>query len=350
MASVRRLLIIKLSAMGDVLHALPVSAALGQAFPQIELAWAVEEPFAPLLEGNPYLTEVFALPKLRPGKLRSPAYRRDYFGRLGAIRRRGFDLALDLQGLTKSALIAAASGAPTRLGYHWLREAARYIERPLPKRPESVHIVEQYLDTARFLGAQVEKAHFPLFIPESDAQAADALLCAEGIAPGAPFLSVNPAAGHPLKQWGIANYAALMDQAQARFGLPVALVTADRAVAEAVKAAARQPFADLSGRTSLKQLAAVLRRNAVHVCGDTGSGHLAAALERPVIALFGPTDPDRACPYGQRANALSFRAVCSPQCNWHHCVYSQPRCLAQITVETVLDRLAEALAQRRDSS
>lgn len=343
MASVRRVLIIKLSAMGDILHALPVSSALGEAYPHLEISWAVEEMFVPLLAGNPYVRHVIPLPKLRGSRLRSAAFRRDYFHRLRDIRSQRFDLSLDLQGLTKSALIASASGARIKLGYHWLREAARFVERPVPRRPESIHIVEQYLDVARFLGAEPKRVTFPLAIPPEEEAAVEAMLCEGGVAPGTPFVSVNPAAGHPLKQWGVENYAALMDAIHDRLGLPAALVTADRPVAAAVAAAAKRPFLDLSGRTNLKQLAEALRRSAAHICGDTGSAHLAAALERPVIALIGPTDPDRACPYGQRANVFTYREQCAARCNWHHCAYPKPRCLAAIQVEAVTARIAQLL-------
>src|SRR5690348_6627722 len=124
MGSVRRVLIIKLSALGDIIHALPVSAALKASFPHVELTWAVEEGFAPLVAGNPFLSHILTLPKVRGRQLRSPAFHREYFRRLRDVRMRRFDLTLDLQGLTKSAVVAAASGARLRLAYHWLREAA----------------------------------------------------------------------------------------------------------------------------------------------------------------------------------------------------------------------------------
>jgi heptosyltransferase-1 len=343
---VRRVLIIKLSALGDILHALPVSAALGDAFPQWEISWAVEEPFAPLLTGNPYLTDVIGLPKVRSDRLRAAAFRRDYFARLGAIRNRRFDLTLDLQGLTKSAVIALATGAPCRLGYHWLREAARYVETPVPRRAESVHIVDQYLDVARFLGVEPDPVRFPFCIPEEEDRAVTAMLCREGLEPGTPFVAVNPASALAIKQWGTAHYAALLDAVQDGLALPSVLVTADQKVAAEVQAAARRPFVNLAGRTNLKQLAAALRRCAVHVCGDTGSGHLAAALGRPVVALIGPTDPDRACPYGQRANVISRREMCGAGCNWHHCEYAGPRCMAAISVADVMQKLASLLAAK----
>src|SRR5207244_5211797 len=113
-------------------------------------------------------------------------------------------------------------------------------------------------------------------------------------------------------QEGATNSPACMDATRNKLGLPVVLLTKERAVAEAVAAAARRPFVDLTGRTDMKQLAAVLRRCTVHVCGDTGSGHLAAAFGRPVVSLMGPTDPERVCPYGQREGVITYKHLCDP--------------------------------------
>ena len=343
MTAVQRVLIIKMSALGDILHALPVSAALGDAYPHLEISWAVEEPFAPLVVGNPYLKETILLPKLRGSKLKEQAFRQDYFQRLRGIRERHFDMVLDLQGLSKSAILAMASGAKIRLGYHWLREVARLCEKPIPRRPESIHIVDQYLDVARFLGAEPNPVRFPIAIPEADSAAVQAMLCESGVETGTPFVSVNPASALAIKQWGAERYAALMDAVQTELGLHAVLVTADKVVAAQVEAAAKRPFVNLVGRTSLKQLAAVLQQSAVHVCGDTGSAHLAAAMERPVVALIGPTDPDRACPYHQRANTLSHREVCGPHCDWHHCEYASPRCMEAIPVAEVVAQIRKNL-------
>jgi heptosyltransferase-1 len=325
MNSLQRVLIIKMSALGDIIHALPVAAALGDAYPHLEISWFVEAPLAPLLTGNPYLKEVIALPKYRGKDLRSMRCLRDVGRHLQAVRRRRFDLTLDLQGLTKSAMVAYASGAKLRFGYHWLREVAPMVERPIPLRPESLHIVDQYLDVARFLGAPVAKPRFPFYMSEGDRGTVDALLCAEGIQQDTPFVALNPASAKAIKQWGAERYAALSDMLFEQYSLPSVLVTADTAVAEEVMAAAQHPLISLAGRTNLKQLACVLERSAVHVCGDTGSGHLAAALGRPVVSIIGPTDPERVCPYGQRANTLSRRESCGAACDWHHCEFAHPR-------------------------
>ncbi len=344
MSAVRRVLIIKMSALGDVIHALPVSAALKEAFPHIEITWAVEEAFAPLVSGNPYLAHVLTIPKMRGRSLRSLRFHREYLRRLRDIRTRRFDLTLDLQGLTKSAVVAAASGAHRRLGYHWLREAAGWVERPVPRRPESVHVVDQYLDVARFLGAEPKRVWFPFHVPDEDEQAVDKMLCSVGISPGSRFVSINPASAVAIKQWGAEKYARLMDGLSENLDIPTVLVTADKAVAAEVSQLVRRPFGNLSGRTNLKQLASVLRRSAVHVCGDTGSGHLAAALERPVVALIGPTDPDRACPYGQRANVVQHHEACGAACTGRRCEYDQPNCQAAITVSETFERVRRILS------
>ena len=336
---VQRVLIVKLSAIGDVIHALPVAAALKETYPHLLIDWAVEEPFVPLLSGNPCLQNVIPLPKLRGSRLRSAGFRRDYRKRLQALRENRYDVSLDLQGLTKSAVVAVASGAKVRLGYHWLREAAKLLEKPVPRRPESVHIVEQYLDVARFLGANPAIVRFPFQIPAEDAIIVENLLAEAGLNSGAKFITLNPASAKPEKEWDAAKFAALADAIFAQSETPAVLVTADIAAAQRGADAAKNPLINLAGRTNLKQLAEVLRRGRAHVCGDTGSGHLAAALGVPVVSLFGPTDPARSCPYGQAAGVVSHRELCDPNCRGHKCALPRPRCMDAITVAEVFDRL-----------
>ena len=159
------------------------------------------------------------------------------------------------------------------------------------------------------------------------------------MAPGAKFVTLNPASAKPEKEWAADKFAALADAIFAQSGTPAVLVTADIAAAQRVVDAAKKPVINLAGRTNLKQLAEVLRRGSAHVCGDTGSGHLAAALNVPVVSLFGPTDPIRSCPYGQDALVVSHRDICDPNCRGHKCVLPRPRCMDAITVAEVFARL-----------
>jgi len=345
MNAIQRVLIVKVSAMGDIIHALPVCAALKDAYPHLEISWAVEEAFVPLLEGNPCLTSLVVLPKIRGRDLRRLAFYKAYFDKIRCACGKGIDLSLDLQGLTKSAVIAFKSGAKIRLGYHWLREGAKLLEKPVPRRPQSVHIVDQYLDVAYALGASTKHVRFPFYIPEADDTAIDDLLIRSGVDPGAPYVCVNPASARAMKQWSAERFGSLMDRMYGATGRPCVLVTADVGVAAEAASHAKRPVANLAGKTTLKQLAAVLRRGTVHVCGDTGSGHLAAALGRPVVSLIGPTDPDRACPYGQRENAITQREVCGVQCDGRKCQFDRPRCMDAIQVDDVANKALSLMCQ-----
>lgn len=336
-SSVERVLIIKLSAMGDIIHALPVSAALKRSFPHLSLHWAVEDRFAQLVRYNPYLSGIIELPKLSGSRLRTIRGWRDWGAGLKSVRRAGFELTIDLQGLSKSAAVAVASGAKQRIGYHWLRELAPMIERPVPQRSTSLHIVDQYLDVAHYLGADVSDPVFPLSVPSDDTAIVDGLLQEAGVGSDEVFVSINPASAQRIKEWGPENYGKLVDGLMDRAGIRSVLVTADREVAGAVIRASRAGCVDLSGKTNLLQLADLLRRSAVHVCGDTGSGHIAACFEIPVVTIVGPTDPDRSCPYGQRHNSLSRRDLCGSGCRTHHCQFATPRCLQGVQVEEVLN-------------
>ncbi len=360
MKTIRRVLIVKLSAIGDLVHALPVSAALGDAFPHLELTWIVEPMSAPMVTGNPYLKEVIVLPaEWRINRFSPQAFRR--FRALSRdLRARGFDMALDLQGLSKSALVAWASGAKYRYGYDWLQEIAPLLERRVPRRPESLLAVEQYLDVARFLGAPVNEVKFPLHIPEEADAASREMLRAAGVDPEAPFAVVNPSAGgwgH--KGWPPDRTSALVEALGRREGLPVVLVgsNADLELTHVILRSAEPAPASLVGRTDLKQLAAVIRLAAVHVSGDTGSAHVAAALGVPTICFFGRSDPRKFAPYGWERFAISHRECCAEPCRRFHdstpinrkqkCFAPPPRCLNAVTVEEVLSAVHGALEERK---
>jgi heptosyltransferase-1 len=358
MSCVRRVLIVKLSAIGDVVQALPVSAALGDAYPHLEMTWVVEESAAPMVEGNPYLKEVLVLPN-RMKKRLSPATIPLFLALRRNLRARKFDVALDLQGLSKSALIAWASGAQYRFGYDWMREFAPLWVKRIPRRPESVHVVEQFLDVARFLGAPVSQVKFPLYIPEEEVVHAQALLQEVGIDPKRPYMVINPSeGGGGYKSWGAARWAALLNSLQqSNERLPTVLVgsKADLPMAEAILSYTLSPPSSLVGRTNLKQLAAILRDAAVHLAGDTGSAHIAAALGTPVVSIFGRTNPLRLAPYGQSDLALHHRECCKAVCLRYHqtapinakqkCLAPPPRCIEAVTVPEVAEAMRCALAR-----
>ncbi|MDW8321527.1 MAG: lipopolysaccharide heptosyltransferase II [Armatimonadota bacterium] len=343
---IERVAIVKLSSIGDVVHALPVSAALKRSFPHLQIAWITEERCAEMVTGNPYLYEVITIPgKAWRHSAWHPHTWKEVRQVVGTLRSRQFQLVIDLQGLLKSAVVAWLTGAPIRIGYHWQREGAWLFNRVVPRAPSSVHVVQEYLDVARYLGAETEPVEFPLYIPPEADEKVCCLLEEEGIEPSDRFISINPSAGQPFKRWRTERWAELITQIDRQHRIPVVLVggKADRPLVEEIRSRTPAPFADTVGRTNLKELAAILRRSVVHLCGDTGSAHISVALGRPVIGLYGPTNHLRTAPYGQQHRIITHKHEC-PVCNRH------PRrehsdCMDMITVSEVMDTLQRTLLE-----
>lgn len=343
MKAVRRVLIIRGSAIGDVLHATPLAAALKQSYPHLEITWITEEICGDIVTGNPYLHDVIVQPRSRwkQGRRRSPRIWAEYLGFLRQLRARRYDVSIDLQGYAKSALLALAANAPCRLGWWRMRDGANLVSHPLPRLPASVHRVDWFLDVARALGADTSTPAFALDIPLEARVHTDALLRAGGIRPDQPYAVLNRAAGDATRRWSEAGFAQIAWELARRYGLPSVLVGVgeDKSGNAAIQAgyqelaqaeahhhenAARvSPPLDLAGQTDLKQLFALLDRCAIQISGDTGSLHIASALNRPVVALFGASDPAHAGPWGQMENVVSRRDLCRPDCSLRHCAYNQ---------------------------
>lgn len=347
MQRIERVAIVKLSSIGDVVHALPVSAALKRSFPHLQITWITEERCAEMVTGNPYLHEVITIPgkAWRHGAWH-PSTWQEVRRVVSALRSRRFQLAIDLQGLLKSAVVAWLTGAPIRIGYHWQREGAWLFNRVVPKEPTSVHVVQEYLDVARYLGAETEPVEFPLFIPPEADERACRLLEEEGIRPPDGFISINPSAGQPFKRWRTERWAELITLIDRQYQLPVVLVggKADRPLADDIRSRTSVPFADVVGRTTLKELAALLRRGAVHLCGDTGSAHISVALGRPVIGLYGPTNHLRTSPYGQQHRMITHKHEC-PVCHSRKPRREHSDCMDMITVSEVMHMLERTLLE-----
>lgn len=329
----RAILLVKLSSIGDVVHCLPVLAAVRRRYPDAHLAWAVGPAAEDLVAGNPHLDETLVLggdedqpPHLRAlPPLSAPRRLRE------ELHRRGFDLALDLQGLFKTALIAYLSGAPRRIGFRNLQEGAFLLnnQRIVPDRRDC-HAVEGYLGFAHALGAPTEPLDFSIAIAERDREIVDSLLAGHD-----QLVALVPGARWPSKRWPAERFAAVADYLASRHRLtPVILGSAgDRPLADRIQAASRAPVISLCGQTSLKQLAEVLRRCRLTVANDTGPMHISAAMGTPTLAIFGPTDPRRLAPFGKGHAVACMPTPCAP-CRRRECRHL--RCLEAVSVEQVL--------------
>lgn len=333
MPDCRRLLIIKPSSLGDVAHALPTVAALRRRFQTARLTWLVKREWAEVLEGNPDIDEVLAVDLSFSG----------WPAAIQRVRAGRFDLVVDLQGLLRSALLSKVSGAPVRVGFANGREGSPwfYTDR-VPVPILGMHAVDRYLLIPRFLGASAEPppvSDFPLPADPAADDRVSALLASEHIRSGTVLVAMNPTARWATKQWSPASCAETADRLQQQGDVRVVLIGGgeDRVVGERVIRHMRTVPIDLIGKTTLKELIALLRRALVLVTNDSGPMHLAAAVGTPVVALFGPTDPARTGPYGPGHVVLRSGVPCSP-CFSRRCTNANlMECLTTIRAEQVVE-------------
>lgn len=339
------ILVVKLSAIGDVIHALPVSYAIKEQYPEAHLTWVVEQAAYAILADNPCIDELILFEK---AKFRSIG---GFLREIGPFRRRlrtrRYDASLDLQGLFKSAAIAWNAGAKLRIGTANMREGAHLVSRPVRGAHAEGHIVERYLDVARALGCRVGEVRFPVSVSDRDRMAADTLLAREGVQEERPFVAFAVGANWPNKRWPVEHFAALADRLYHAHYVPVLVGGGrlDATLAEDILRASEIPPVNLVGRTNLKQLAHVFTRAALVLGGDTGPVHLAAGLRVPTVMLMGPTDANRNGPYGQLQNAIEVDRPCRG-C-WKRACPKGLDCLAAISVDAVAAKIGAVLRSVR---
>ena len=305
-----RILIVRLSAIGDVIHTMPVLCALRAHFPQAMIAWAVEERAAVLLRGHEALDELIELPR---GFLKSPGVVLRLRNRL---RERAFDVAIDTQGLTKSALVGWLSGAKRRIGL--ARPAGRELspwfanERVLPT---ATHVIDQNLELLVPLGIQRPEVRFQVPEDDADRQTAGRWILEANMDNAAGVAIVNPGAGWPSKLWPPERYAQVARHLGLAWRLGVLVVwagAAEKAAAETIVAGS-EGVARLAPATTLRQLASLARRASLFVGADTGPLHLAVAVGTPCVGLFGPWPAERNGPLRPAAHRRAENGLSRPE-------------------------------------
>jgi heptosyltransferase-1 len=342
---VNRILLIRTSAIGDVVFASPLAHALRRSQPRAHIAWLVEAGIEGLIDSDPAIDEVIVWPKRDWSRL----WRERRLGELGravralraALHARRFDTALDLQGLLKSGALALLSGAPQRIGLG-SREGSRLLmTRSIPRGGAIERISSEYLHFAQALGLDTSDFVPRLTIGESAAAQARALLDAHAL-PEGRFAVFAPFTTRPQKHWFEDAWQELAAQVRASFALTPVLLggPADREAGARMAAGTR--MIDLTGRTSLAQAAAVVRHAALVVGVDTGLTHVGIATQRPTIALFGSTRPylDTCRP---DARVIWLGLECSP-CRRTPTCNGAFTCLRNITPGRVVSEAKLALA------
>lgn len=336
----RRIALIKPSALGDIVHSLPVLTALRQKYPDAAITWIVNKSYAPLITGHPHLTDTLAFDRgqFRRGFLASCRYASSF---MNELRRRRFDLVIDLQGLLRTGLMTASTAAHVRVGFANAREGANWFYTHAVDVPDAdtIHAIDRYWRVAEWLGAGDTTKQFVLPVRREEIHAAERELA--GLP--RPWLAMAVGSRWVTKQWPPEYFAELANRAFAATGGSVILVgTADDCtLSQQVQSGLRAPVLDLTGKTSLPRLTAVLSLADVMIANDTGPLHLAAALGRPCVAPYTCTKTVKHGPYGVPGAGVETTVACGgsyfKRCPHGFC------CLADLTPSRLWEPLAEVL-------
>jgi len=341
MASPRSIVVVKLSAIGDVLHAVPAVVALKQAFPDAAIGWAVEGRAADVLAGHPAVDHLFRLPR---GWLKSPRAVLALRRQLRAFRA---DVAIDMQGLLKSGVATWLSGARLRIGpaKPVSREQA-WLAYTHPVRPTAAHVVERNCQLLKPLGIDVPRPTFDM--PDWPVSRTRMRQWLATLRLPRPPVVLNPGAGWASKLWPVERFAATARGLHRASGQPVVVVWGGGTERQAAERIAADSFgaAIVAPDTSLQDLGELCRLAALFISSDTGPLHLAAAVGTPCIGLFGPVPAARNGPYGPHHACVEPPAVLRPA--WED-RKRDTFSMTAITVEQVL-AAADALLARAQAA
>jgi lipopolysaccharide heptosyltransferase I len=331
-----RILIIKPSSLGDIIHSLPVAVALRRIYPESYIAWLVFDRFADILAGNTYIDKIIVWER----KNTSISY---LAGLVTRLRSEKFDLVIDLQGLARTAIVSVLTGAKTKLGVPGMKELSFLLVKEIGRFDKTEHAVDRNLRVVEHLmndtklNDRANLIKFPVMTTADDESFVNRLL-AEHNQPYKAIAGILPAAGIPQKMWPAENFARVCDYLVTNHGMLVVLLgsKSDHAASDKICSLMKTTnHINMCGKTTLKQLAVILSKCKLVIGNDTGPLHLAAGLGIPVIGFYGPSNPDQLRSYS--ANSVYFykKTECSPCGINPRCKTN--KCLTSITTDEIID-------------
>jgi lipopolysaccharide heptosyltransferase I len=340
-----KILIIKLSAIGDVVQTLPALEAIKKTYPDGVITWVVEEAASGILDGHPLIDRLLvSRRKTWLRKLGNPlTFAQGFRGIAGFIRElrsTRYDIAVDFQGLFKSGVLIGLARAARKIGFDRTRELSYlFLNERLPAYDIEKQALERYLDVARYLGAQDVSPRCTL--PIDRERMAVMKRVGQIRTAGRPLVVINPVARWKTKLWEERNFADLADRLVSGKKAVIIFTGSpdDRPVNDRILSLMREHAHNWAGETTLKELAALAAASDIFITTDTGPMHLAAAAGARVLALFGPTAPWRTGPHGPSHLIIRAGTECSP-CFQRKCD-KDVKCMAGITVEDVMRQLNE---------
>lgn len=376
----KRILLIKLSALGDVVHTFALLNALRRRYPDARIDWLSKPSTAELIRHQPAVTNALVYGE---NHTEAPRYNLEgvlhwlnlmtdgrFLGLLRQLRSARYDLVVDVHGQMRTAFVTLVTGAPVRIGFGkprpevWQPAGAKLpagtIQRAwkgaregawhaythhIPLDTLDLHAIDRYLKVGDLLGFRGEPADIAFRIPQSAEDRVIALLASAGVRPEQPLVVIAPAALWETKRWRPEGFAEVAHHCIGR-GHTVVIAGSPAERGECATLAAAAPGAvDVSGQTSVVELAALLKKAAVCLTNDSGPMHIAAAMGRPVVSMFGPTNPTWVGPYGQPEAVVRAGTACSPcylrdyqRCGFDHA------CMRNIRAADVAERIEAALA------
>jgi lipopolysaccharide heptosyltransferase I len=344
--SLKNILIIKPSSLGDIVLALPALTALHKSFSDARISWLIRPEFAPLLENHPHLNDTIIFDRKFLGKAWfHPRALASLLSLIRRLRRSKFDAVIDLQGLFRTASLAWLSGCKERLGMANARELAHIFYTHKTKRQQDcIHVVDYYLKVIQAMGASKTQVQFVLPTEPTVADSVNTLLINRDIKPDNYAVFV-PGSAQEAKCWPAHNFASLAEKMVSQFGFSIIVVgtNAEKSITEKIVSGANVQVIDLAGLTSLPELVALFRSAKIVVSNDTGPGHIAAALGVPLVMIFGPSNPVRLLPY-KRPETL---AAVEPFGRGLKLQSNDPaHAIEAITVDQVYQKVCEQMEQK----
>ncbi|MCQ2381178.1 MAG: lipopolysaccharide heptosyltransferase II [Acidaminococcaceae bacterium] len=336
----KNILLIKMSSLGDVIHTLPFVSELRKLYPDAKITWLVHPQFGGFIPMQ-IVDEVIFFDKIGFNKDSFCDKIKDFLQMRKQLHSHKFDLVIDLQGLFKSAVLAAISGCNNRIGYCEMREGSQFVSKPIKGEHRHDHVIERYLDVARYLGAKVESVDFPLPDLQEEENFVLQKLASKGCE--SKYVVIVPGTRWETKCWPENYYADLIKRIIAD-GKYVILAGGNEDVAKSariVEMVQDKKVINLAGQTTLKELIALIKNCCVYISADTGPLHFAAALKKPLVCMYGPTKADRTGPYGNPNQSVIYSKAKCAGCLKKHC--TDWHCMYDITVDEVYNAYYEKL-------
>ena len=326
--NIKNILIVKPSALGDIVHTLPFLAVVKAQFPEARIDWVVGHGLHLFLQDHPMIDTLWVIKKDQWKKLGRLSTTLKEINQLQRnLKARKYDVCIDLSGLLRSGLISWASRAKIKLGFKESDEGSPFFYTHKIHGSMNIHAIDRYLEIAKFMGCSVNKIQYP-FAPYDPHPLILKDLPDE-------YCVMSPSAGKPANRWQAEKFG----QLSSKLDLPTIVVAsaAEADIAQKMVDHSNGKAISMAGKTSLKELVALIAGASFFVCNDTGPMHIAAALNIPVFAIFGPANPIRTGPYGDIHTMIRKDLDCSPCYRQKPC--SNFRCMDEISADMVFDQI-----------